>query len=335
MIHLNRTGPHDGRPARGIGAATFALALLAVGCGGGSTRPEPEPEPIAIPAAGGPGALDVGAWNVEWFGSASQGPGDEPLQRSRVSTAIASLDVDVWGLVEIVDAGAWSTLLSGLPDYDGVLASDPRVTGGSASYHPSEQKPALLYRTDMATLRSARVVLADRDHAFAGRPPMEAELRVVEGADTLDLLVLVVHMKAGSTADDRDRRADAAAALKSYLDTEHGDRTVLVIGDFNDDVDVSIHAGAPTPYSGFVADSAHWRFLTAALTAAGATSTTGYGDVVDHHLGSDEAAGRYVAGSARVLLLDQLIPAYESTTSDHYPVITALRLTGPVDSVSQ
>ena len=270
--------------------------------------------------------LDVGTWNIEWFGSPSHGPVDDSLQLVRAAAALESLEVDLWGLVEIVDPTDWEKLLNRLPEYTGVLATDAAVAGGSDAYYLEEQKPALLVRSGRAEILSARIVLPELDHAFAGRPPLEASVRTWIGVDTVDLTVLVVHMKAGADADDRVRRATAADALKRYLDTTHPESPVLVIGDFNDDVDVSIHPGSPTPYAAFVADTARWGFLTAALSEEGRSSTTGYPDMVDHQLGSDEARALYVSGSAAVVKLDDWIPSYDRTTSDHYPVVTALRL---------
>lgn len=297
-------------------------------CEGSRTGADPEPDPITIPAVGEASTLDVGAWNIEWFGSPTLGPADDTLQLSRVAAAVDGLEIDLWGLSEIVDAGQWNLLLGRLPAYDGLLASDPRVEGGAAAYHSREQKTALLWHREVVEVRSARVVLAEEEIAFAGRPPLEAAVRVALDGDTAELVVLVVHMKAGSGADDRAHRERASLALHAYLTATHPDAMVLVLGDFNDDVDRSIHAGAASPYANFVNDTTGWTFLTAPLSAAGQSSTARYPDMVDHHLGSDEWRPFYLEGSASVIRLDAWIPAYDRTTSDHFPVTTRYHWSG-------
>ena len=102
----------------------------------------------------------------------------------------------------------------------------------------------------------------------------------------------------------------------------------MVIGDFNDDVDVSITFGQPTPYAVFV-NSSSYSFPTAALSAAGLSSTIGYPDMIDHHLINAALAPAYVAGSAQVVRPDLSgIADYDRTTSDHYPIATRYELGG-------
>lgn len=330
------------RPAHALLTAALAALLLVpiAACGGTTPTDSGEATPDTsgtgappadttstgsdIPALGDSATLDIGSWNLDWFGSPDFDPADDSLQLAHVEKAIRALNLDVWGLVEVVAGDRFHALVDSLPGYAGVLASDPQVPGGTASYYAYEQKPALVYRTAAIMLDSIRLALTADDHDFAGRPPLEAHLRVTTGGVTESFIVLVVHMKAGSSADDRARREAAAADLKSYLDTRYPDERVLVIGDFNDDVDTSI-AGGASPYAAFVADSAEWRFPTGALSAAGTSSMAHYSDMVDHHLWSNEAWAGYVAGSARVVRLDSCFDAYDATTSDHFPVVTRYR----------
>ncbi|HKJ91620.1 MAG TPA: endonuclease/exonuclease/phosphatase family protein, partial [Longimicrobiales bacterium] len=143
---------------------------------------------------------------------------------------------------------------------------------------------------------------------------------------TEPLIVIVLHAKAGSDAAARARRDTAAAALKAYMDAAWPTQKVAVIGDFNDDVDTSITAGQPSPYRGFVDDSAHYRFPTGSLSDAGTASTVRYSDMIDHQLDTNELFADYVAGSAEVFRVDRYISSYGTTTSDHYPVIVRYRV---------
>lgn len=277
---------------------------------------------VVVPAEGSATTLDVANWNVEWFGDAANGPADESLQQSNVRDVISGTDADIWGLQEVVSATAWANLKAGLPGYAGVLSNDANVVNGSAYYTSSEQKVGLLYKASLATLQSARIILTANDYDFAGRPPLELKMSVTLNATTSDLVVIVLHMKAFNDDVSWQRRQNAAIALKSYLDATYPTQKVMVIGDWNDDVDTSITPGKPTPFANFVSDTARYRFPTKALTDAGISSSVNYPDLVDHQLETNEQKADYVAGSVKVLRVDQQIPNYGTTTTDHYPVLS-------------
>src|SRR5262249_44179811 len=145
---------------------------------------------------------------------------------------------------------------------------------------------------------------------------------------TQDIVVIVQHPKCCSDTASWQRRVNASAALKSYLDSTYPTQKVWVIGDFNDDVDTSIATGHASPYANFVSDSARYRFPTKALSDAGVASTVDFPDMIDHHLNTNEANATYVAGSAEVYRVDQFVPSYGTTTSDHYPVLSRYTWSG-------
>ncbi|MFE0646619.1 lamin tail domain-containing protein [Streptomyces sp. NPDC058877] len=278
----------------------------------------------SVPSQGSPTQLDVGNWNVEWFGAPDFGPTDEALQQQNVRDVMAGVDMDVWGLSEVVSTSAFDALVAGMPGYTGVVANDPIVTNGAQYYSDfgdTEQKVALVWRSSMATLVSAKVILTDQNSNFAGRPPVEFTLRGTFDGVTRDLVFIVLHAKAGATQDAWNRRNPASQALKSYLDATYPTQNVFVIGDWNDDVDTSIVSGQPSPYADFVNDSARYTFPTRALSLAGVASTTSYPDFIDHQLNTNEVRAKYVAGSAKAFQPQTYVPNYAATTSDHYPVL--------------
>lgn len=318
-------------------ALISALALLLAACQASDylTAPQPisasAPRYATVPAQGTATTLDVADWNIEWFGAPDFGPTNEPLQQANVRDVIAGADVDIWGLEEVVSKAAWDTLVARLPGYAGVLANDPSVLNGPQYYSDfsnTEQKVALLYKSSVATVRSAQIILTQYDYDFAGRPPMEVKLTATVNGATEDLVVIVMHMKSGADATSRQRRENASVALKSYLDTTYPTQKVMVIGDWNDDVDTSILAGSPTPFANFVNDPARYTFPTKALSDAHIASTVSYPDFIDHQLGTNEEMADYVSNSAHVLRADQYIANYGTTTTDHYPVISQWTIPG-------
>lgn len=334
-------------PPRGKGCPAFPpladllpVALLAIvaaaACSGSSAPVDPGdgpgdppdpgsvPAPVPVPALGTPSTLDVVTWNLLHFGAPNSGPADEALQMARVRDVILGTDADLWAVQEVTSAGAFAALLDLLPGYGGLLASDPSVQGGADSYDEGELKVGLVYKRSAVEVGEARIVLAELAYEFAGRPPLEARVRLLAGAGggtPRDAVVLVLHAKADAQAESWERRRAAAAGLAAYLDATWPDRPVLVPGDWNDDLDESIVPGRDTPYRAFLDAAPEWVFPTETLGAGGATSILGFDDVIDHILASNEAMAWYEAGSAQIHRVDEHVPHYRETTSDHLPVL--------------
>ncbi|MFY2563552.1 lamin tail domain-containing protein [Corallococcus terminator] len=271
--------------------------------------------------------LSVGNWNIEWFGSPTESPADDALQLANVTTVLTDTKVDVWGLGEMVNTTEFNKLKSNLGSYSGFLANDPSVTSGSNYYSFNEQKVGLLYRTGLVEVRQAQIVLGEYDYDFASRPPLRVDLRITRGTSSVDLTVLVLHMKAMATADDYARRLAAGQHLKEYLDFNLPTQRVMVVGDWNDDVDESTTTNPgtggqkfDTPYRDFVNDTARYTFVTQAMSLDGVASTVSYSTFIDHQLVSNEMLANYVPNSAAVIR--PAITSYGSTTSDHYPIVS-------------
>ncbi|HEX2779996.1 MAG TPA: lamin tail domain-containing protein [Gemmatimonadaceae bacterium] len=306
--------------------ATLALALAS--CRPADSPFEPTPASPSLPAfalvppEGTAADLDVAGWNIEWFGDTQNGPTNETLQLQNARDVILGTDADIWGVAEIVNQAQWNSLESQLPGYTGFLASESVVANGASYYSATEQKVGILFKTSVATLLDAKVILTANNTDFAGRPPLEVKLRVSVNGATEDVVVIVLHMKAFNDGDSWLRRQNAGNALKSYLDATYPTQKVLVIGDWNDDVDVSITPEKPSPYKAFVDDAARYRYPTKALTDRGVSSTVGYPDFIDHHLATNEIAATEIASSVEVYRVDSYIADYANTTSDHYPVLS-------------
>ena len=273
-----------------------------------------------LPSEDHPDTVDVGSWNLAWYGDDWKGPDDDALQQHNVARVLSETDLDLVGLVEVVSADAFDRLLDEMPDHDGLLVTDPRVAGGADYYADGEQKVALVHHRRF-TVESARVILTDATWDFAGRPPLEVSLSFEEDGAPRTLVLVVAHFKAMANQEGYERRLAAAAALHDYLDAEHAGRWVLVVGDLNDDIDDSTYWGHPSPFAQLV-DDPDYRFTTDALSEDGVATTVRYPATIDHHLATDVLSWRFVEGSAEVLPLDEDIADYGDTTSDHFPVIS-------------
>jgi endonuclease/exonuclease/phosphatase family metal-dependent hydrolase len=310
----------------------WLLLLPAVAaCGGEPESFTPESplatreDAVTIPAKGTSSTLDFGTWNIEWFGDTSNGPTNDSLQLSNVRDVIAGSDLDIWGVQEVVDTNHFNNLVSQLSGYTGFLANNSIVVDGAAYYSDfsnTEQKVGVIYKGSLATVTDARIILKEYDYDFAGRPPLQVTFSVSLNSHTESLVVIVMHTKCCTDTTSWQRRQNASNALKSYLDSTFPSSKVVVIGDYNDDLDTSITSGMASPYKNFVDDTLDYFFPTKALTDAGISTTTSYPDAVDHHLVTNEVQALYVSGSVEAYRVDQYITNYGNTTSDHFPVLS-------------
>lgn len=289
---------------------------------------EPDPN-VEFESVGTDTTLDFATWNLEWFGDTGRGPSNEDLQVQNAHFVISGLDMDIWSVQEITSSSQFNNLLDSLNGYDGILANDPLVQSDSAYYDDfgnNEQKVGLIYKSDMISISSAQVILTDYDYEFAGRPPVEVQLTATIAGHSKNLVVVLLHAKCCTNDESYDRKKAGAEALKSYLDQTWPDADLMVLGDFNDDVDTSISSGRASTYQNFVDDSQNYAFPTKELSDSGISSTVSYPDVIDHHLTSNELFGFYVENSATSFPADDYVTNYATTTSDHYPVLSRYTL---------
>ncbi|MBX7196341.1 MAG: endonuclease/exonuclease/phosphatase family protein [Sandaracinaceae bacterium] len=228
------------------------LASLALGCSDPPAASVPPRtatslvEPVApAPAAARPdthpGQVRVAALNVRWFPDGdAHGADTHATDLDALAAAIAELDVDAIGLEELLrhehavaaldtlrgrldtlTHGRWEAVVDDCPDDEG------------------RQHVGLLYDGSRAERLAVHRVDAlagnERGGGCAGfmRPGLGVALRFASG---FDAWLVVVHLDSGT--DDRavERRARADAAfegLTSELARTHGDRDVIVLGDFN------------------------------------------------------------------------------------------------------
>lgn len=305
-------GGGGGGSVGGGGGATGGGGGGAVGGGGGSSADAGLPFTIAC-------------WNIEWFADPVQpdggwlGPRDNTLQASNVLAVMrARPEVDVWGFEEVVGTAEFQSVVSGLTGFDSVVSTE--VQSGTFYYGAAEQKLALVYRTSKVSVLSAQLILTTSNFDFAGRPPLEVRLRIAGNGVSRELYVIVLHMKAFGDVDSYDRRLAASNSLKQYLDSTRAADSVMVIGDWNDDVDVSTVTPNASPYANFVMDVTRYKFPTKELSDSNRRTTAFNSSAIDHQLFNAPMLSAYVTGSASATVPS--ISNYANTTSDHYPVTT-------------
>lgn len=266
-----------------------------------------------VPKTGTDSTLDVATWNIEWFGDSLNGPSNEVTQLKNVTEVIASMDMDIMALCEVSNPGYWQKLQNNLTEYGAVITTFTQT-----------QKTALLYRKSMFRLLYSKSILLPFDYEFAGgRFPLEVALETQWGSKKDTIYCWVIHLKAntGTTADklaSYDRRAKAAEELKKYLDPKKQLKG-WVLGDWNDDLDVSIVSDKASPYLAWRNDT-NYVFPSYRLSLAKQKSTASYSEMIDHICCLPAMKQNWLFNQSGVMVGDAYIGSYRLNTSDHYPV---------------
>ena len=262
---------------------------------------------------GSEATLDIATWNIEWFGSSSNGPSDDTMQVQNVADIINGSGVDIWAVQEISQPDRFNDLLALLPDYwEGTLATDS-----------GQQRIGYVWDTRTLGLRQATHILQTFDYEFAGRPPLKAEFNVTLTDTAFVATFINVHMKAFGDQTSYGRRVEAAKRIKNHIDfTSLSSEPVFFLGDFNDQMIASTYNGEASPYVPFLDDADDYAVLTLPLEQAGG-STHQSGSFLDHIVASNEAGDMWLRASTRVMTHLVAVNSFYARTSDHLPVMAS------------
>jgi hypothetical protein len=286
--------------------------------------------------------LEVVNWNIEWFGSSANGPRNEELQEQNVVKIMKEVNADVYGLMEIVDEAKLARVVSQLEGYAYTISdfgSHVNPYSGTNSTLEEAQKLAFVYKTSVVSVNEVRPMLsyelnteadAKNNPSFynwsSGRYPYLMDADVTLGGKTKNIKFVLVHAKANTAPlnTSYDRRKAGADALHDSLKILWPEQEIIMLGDFNDDLDVSITTGyTTTSWNKFTEDGAEYDALTLPLSLAGKKSTVSYNDIIDHVVVSNEMSRWYMTSTANILTeVTGLVSNYGGTTSDHYPVFS-------------
>lgn len=286
------------------------------------------------PPAGTPETFDVATWNIEWFGdtNSGHGPSDDPRQFNNVRAIIEASNIDIWALQEIANPTAFRRLVDSLgAGYAGRL--------GDENPYGVSQRLAFIYRTDVVELLLSQHLFAgdpEDSYNFGYRPPMEVRVRVSLPGDTMQVSLITFHGKCCGDTEEWDRRKDGAGQLKGRIDFLRPSDPIILLGDFNDELDSSIHGfTTPSPYAALVADSTddnHYFAATLHLEESSpelatycddASCSNSQGSTLDHIIMTDEVAP-YFEMSGRYTAPLEANNRYVYETSDHLPVYARL-----------
>lgn len=290
--------------------------------------------------------LEVVNWNIEWFGSTGNGPTNDAQQELNVKNILTSINADVYALTEIVSEERLKAVVDQMPGYTYVISnygSHTNTTVNPTSALATAQKLAFVYKPSVLSNVTTTALLSQGinsaadisnpayDYYASGRFPFMMSADVTLNCVTKPVKFVLVHAKANTspTTTSYNRRKNGADTLHYTLQQNYANDNIIILGDFNDDLDQTITAGINPPttsYISFINDAAGFTPVTLPLSLAGKKSTVSYNDVIDHVVISNEMAATYLAESANILTdVTSLVANYGSSTSDHYPVFSRYR----------
>ncbi|MGM0546063.1 MAG: endonuclease/exonuclease/phosphatase family protein [Bacteroidota bacterium] len=272
------------------------------------------------------GILETVTWNLLGYGTGFTGPSNEDLQTENIVEVVDSLDADLYAFQEVDGQESLNEIIQYMEDYKGFTAD-----------HVSQsQKMAFVYNTNDNTIDSVSsgpISDGQNSNAWASRYPMYFEFDYTYEDQTQRFFAVVIHAKAFDDEESYERRKTAAQDLYDYLTEEKPDANIILLGDYNDDVDQSIYEpdGEPaeTPYDQFVEDTENFDVITKKLSDAGESASINYEDIIDHITISDELFDEHVENSTLIHDPREYIDDYGETTSDHLPVWAKFDVTAP------
>ena len=309
------------------------------------------------------GSLKVSSFNVlNYFTTLDNGSNDArgaddaeefTRQQAKIVSALAAIDADVFGLIEIENNG--DVAVQNLTD-----ALNARVGAGTYSFVATGTigtdaiKVALLYKPSAVTPVGDFALLdSSVDPRFIDTKNRPALIQTFDTATGGRFTVAVNHFKSkgsscGAGDDDpqqgncNETRTKAAAALVDYLATDptgSGDPDVLIVGDLNsydkEDPIRTLQAGGYTDlnrrFGGEFAYSygfdGQFGYLDYGLSSP--TLTDQITGTTDWHINADEPDLLDYDTSFKSAGQDAIYAPDPYRASDHDPVVVGLELTTP------
>lgn len=313
----------------------LAVPLLILSGCGSPYQPEEEQKENAVQieqndSVPPDGVLETVTWNLLGYGTGFTGPSNWDLQTKNIVAVVDSLGADLYAFQEVADQEALDNIVQYMNGYSGF----------TASHVPRDQDMAFVYNTNaIDSLEAGPIDNTDIGEAYQnkwdyywanGRTPLFFRFNYTYENTTEEFYAVVIHGKANTEdyAESYKRRQMAAEGLYYYLRENKPDANIILLGDYNDDVDQSIYyvqenndrVYQETPYDEFIEDTDNFNVLTKKLSNAGESASVNYDEIIDHITISNELFDEHIQNSTLIHDPRSYIDNYENTTSDHLPV---------------
>ena len=326
---------------------------------------------LSIPADS---TLDVTCWNVEWLGNTTTtpsplGPTNDAQQMTNAMLVLNTVKSDIFCVEEVCDHKQFiARVKTDLPKYKVRCQTKYYSHFFDSPESPTDartfsQKVCFVYDSTVVTAVDTISLLASQygynaplplptpypNNWASGRLPFLFIGDVKIGGITKQIHFVGLHAKSGSAVADYNRRKQDVIDLKAKLDTDYPNANIMLLGDYNDDLDTSIAVGKTSSYANFVADVVNYKQISRALSLCSVSSTAKYPDIIDHFLMSNEfgvlpSSGAtpspslsgiyYLEKTINVSRPINYVASYTTSMSDHYPVNARFTFKLPAEIVS-
>jgi len=239
--------------------------------------------------------LEVVTWNIENF------PQNGNTTLEAVKNIIANTNADVIAVQEIEEISDFESVANDLADWEAKIVDIPYILNMGFIYKSCE-----VSFSNPTTLNIIE--------------PRPAVSTVITHSNGLEVQLLNIHLKCCGGSDNIERRETASQNLKSYIDSNLSSSNVIVLGDFNDEIDNS-----SSPFSNFIDDSDNYMFadMSIANGSSSGYSYPSYPSHIDHLLITNELFDNLE--STQVIKLSSCVSGYSYNVSDHRPVMATFK----------
>tara|TARA_B100000963_G_scaffold71330_1_gene59488 strand:- start:417 stop:3242 length:2826 start_codon:yes stop_codon:yes gene_type:complete len=274
---------------------------------------------------GNDNTFDVITWNLENF------PKVDGTTENYVSDIIIDLESEIIGFQEISDITAFEDMINFTPGYIGYIL-DANYGGINLAFAVKNDVTVI---DDYGILSSSNY-----NYAFAGRPPYLIHIE----KNNIEYYVINVHLKCcgdgnlntSESSDEENRRLVALNHIKTYIDNNLSNENVLVIGDFNDELDDNTDDNV---FQNFIDDSDNYLFTDMSIATGNPQnfSFPNWSSHIDHILITNELFDEFNFNESQITCIqidDNFIGGfnnYDSLITDHLPVGLNLIYTNPCE----
>lgn len=237
--------------------------------------------------------FDIVTWNIEQFPK-------EGTTIPMLVEMINTMDADVIAVQEINSLSGFNQLVGSLPGWAGKLHLNGTLGQG------------FLYKTSEVSLSDLTLLFTGDSYAFT-RPLVVATATHTTGRE---VTLINVHLKCCD--DGIERRKDASVKLKTYLDANMPSKSVVILGDFNDEIAEPSNTNV---FQNFINDASKYKFadMDIAKGSSGNWSYPSWPSHIDHILITDELFN--AVQGIRTLTFPVCETGYKENVSDHSPVM--------------
>lgn len=247
----------------------------------------------------GENTFEVVTWNVENFPK-------YPQTISLLAELIQKMDVDVIALQEITSRKAFNQLLRQIPEWEGHIHV---ASGINLAY--------LLKKKEVKATSHPFAILKNETYALPRSPFV---ISVKHNKTGIETLLINNHFKAKGGKENEDRRKQASSLLENWIEENHSEDAVILLGDLNDRI-----IDPDNVFTPFLEKEEDYRFADQELAGKASKaywSYPSYPSHIDHILISDELFERQKR--IATYTFSDCLKEYKNTISDHLPLVLTL-----------